>query len=166
MKKRFLLFSFSLLILVILAGCSTTSSTNSSNDEITTGQNGGDQIETTSGPNQLPTFLKNVDPSISNVYKLAADNQQLLASIACYCGCGDSVGHKSNLNCFIKEKKADGSIVWDTHAITCNNCQQIATESVNMKTELGKSFLEIRKAIDNKYKEGFAKPTPTPLPVQ
>lgn len=163
MKNGFILFG--LLILVILTGCSTTSSTNSSIDKITTGQNGGDQIETTSGPNQLPTFLKNVDPSIGNIYKLAAENQELLASIACYCGCGESVGHKSNLNCFIKEKKANGSIVWDTHAITCNNCQQIATESVNMKTEW-KSFLEIRKAIDNKYKEGFAKPTPTPLPVQ
>ena len=28
----------------------------------------------------------------------------------------------------------------------------------------GKSTLEIRKYIDNKYKEGYGKPTPTPMP--
>ena len=28
----------------------------------------------------------------------------------------------------------------------------------------GKSTLEIRNYIDNKYKEGYGKPTPTPMP--
>lgn len=125
----------------------------------------GDHIEETKGVSQLPAFLTNVDASIQKVYQLAAENDDIIANMACYCGCGDSVGHKSNRDCFIKDKKTDGSIIWNSHGVTCLNCQEIAVESIYLKKNTDKSLLEIRTIIDNKYKEGFAKPTPTPMPV-
>ncbi|HBI05107.1 MAG TPA: hypothetical protein DDY49_13890 [Paenibacillaceae bacterium] len=160
MKKHFL--TFLLTFLLILSGCSTKESEHLSHNSVHTN---GDQIEETKGITQLPSFLKNVDSSIQKVYQLAVENDQIIANMACYCGCGDSVGHKSNRDCFIREKKADGSIIWNSHAITCQNCQEIAAESIYLKKNTNKSLLEIRNIIDNKYKEGFAKPTPTPLPV-
>ncbi len=161
MKKGLLIPG--LILILFLAGCNTIDST-----QHPSGQNHFAQVistETTSGPTVLPTFLKLMDPAIGNVYELAANNQNVLEYMPCYCGCGDSEGHKNNLDCFIKEEKADGSIVWDVHAVTCNNCQEIAKESAYMKNQLGKSLGEIRQAIDQKYREGYAKPTPTPLPL-
>ncbi|SDG76641.1 Protein of unknown function with PCYCGC motif-containing protein [Aneurinibacillus thermoaerophilus] len=125
---------------------------------------GGDILETTAGPDQLPSFLKDFDPQVAKVYQAVGHNYKVVENIACYCGCGESVGHKSNRDCFIHEVKPDGKIVWNSHGTTCVNCLHIAAESIMMKQE-GKSLLDIRKYIDNKYKEGFAKPTPTPLPV-
>lgn len=156
MKKRLLIPGLVLIFILFLAGCNPEH--DHETEYIST--------ETTSGPDVLPTFLKQVDPDIGKIYQIAADNREILKYIPCYCGCGDSEGHKSNLNCFIKEEKADGSIVWDVHAVTCNNCLEIAMESAVMKNQFGKSLKEIRQAIDNKYKEGYAKPTPTPLPVE
>lgn len=164
--KNFTFVSLLLVFMFLLSGCNNASGTqHSSHGQAVAEGTGGDQLETTSGPDKLPSFLANVDPSIQNIYKLAAKNDQVIASMACYCGCGNSVGHKSNKECFIKEKKADGRIIWNSHAITCDNCQNIAAESIQLKNTTGKSLLEIRKIIDNKYKKGYAEPTPTPLPA-
>lgn len=111
----------------------------------------------------LPKFLGEKEQQIQQIYMVAARHADLLKNIPCYCGCGESVGHKSNLDCFIHEEREDGSIVWDSHATTCVNCMEIAVESAKLQQE-GKTPLEIRKYIDNKYKDGYAKPTNTPLP--
>jgi len=39
----------------------------------------------------------------------------LLSAIPCYCGCG-AQGHRSNLDCYVKEIGPDGSIVFEPHA--------------------------------------------------
>lgn len=124
---------------------------------------GGDILETTTGPNALPSFLNGFDPQVAKVYQAVGQNHEIVEHMACYCGCGESVGHKSNRDCFIQEVKPDGQIVWNSHGTTCANCMNIAAEAIVMKQE-GKGLLEIRQYIDNKYKEGFAKPTPTPMP--
>jgi hypothetical protein len=159
-----------LFVIALLTGCSSNQA------ETPTGQTGhhdhtgsqthapnGDLQEATASVAQLPTFLDNLDPRIKDAYKIAADNRELLKWIPCYCGCGESAGHLSNYNCFIKEERADGSIVWDDHGTRCGTCMQIAVVSAQMKQE-GKSTKEIRAFIDEAFKEGFAKPTPTPMP--
>lgn len=159
--------SHSLLILVILfflAGCSPNAAGHAAHGQSSTDAN-GDKLETTSGPEQLPSFLASVDPTIRSLYTQVAKNEQTVSNMACFCGCAD-MGHKSNRDCFIKEKKADGSITWNSHAVTCENCQNIATESIYMRNQEGKSLLEIRKAIDKKYQEGYSKPTETPMPAK
>ena len=47
--------------------------------------------------------------------------------------------------------------------MNCDVCLEIAAESM-VEYQKGKSMLDIRKEIDEKYKEGYAKPTPTPMP--
>ncbi|MGF9964354.1 PCYCGC motif-containing (lipo)protein [Bacillus rhizoplanae] len=124
-----------------------------------------DIAETTKGIDTLPSFLSGHDAQIKQVYAVAAKHAELLQWIPCYCGCGESVGHKSNKDCFIREIKKNGQVVWDSHATTCVNCLQIALDAARLQDK-GKSTLEIRNYIDNKYKEGYAKPTPTPMPKE
>ena len=124
----------------------------------------GDIQEMTASADILPSFLDNQHEDIRLVYQVAGKATDILEWMPCYCGCGDSVGHRSNLNCFIAETKEDGSVVWDDHGTRCLVCLEIAVESVQMAKE-GKSLKEIRDAIDSKYKEGYAAPTPTDMPA-
>ncbi|TDF99880.1 hypothetical protein E1757_08175 [Paenibacillus piri] len=124
----------------------------------------GDLQEKTASLQELPQFLKNQREEIRLVYQIAGTHAKLLQHIPCYCGCGESVGHQSNKNCFIKEINQDGSVVWDDHGTRCGVCLNIAVESARLNKD-GLSDKEIRDYIDGKYKSGFAKPTPTPMPV-
>lgn len=122
---------------------------------------GGDLREETSGIDVAPEFLKNKPEDMQVIYLAAAKNRELLEQMPCYCGCGESVGHTSNYDCFIAENKKDGKIVWDDHGTRCGVCLEIAAQSV-YELNNGKSVKEIRTMIDETYKEGYAKPTPTP----
>ncbi|WP_088042401.1 PCYCGC motif-containing (lipo)protein [Bacillus sp. EAC] len=159
-----------LSISILLAGCSSDkkevnlTSGHKNHENHDEHNNTSDIREQTKNKETLPTFLAVKEPQIQQIYLVAAQNAELLKNIPCYCGCGESVGHKSNLDCFINEQKQDGSIVWDSHATTCVNCMEIALESATLKQK-GKTNLEIRNYIDNKYKDGYAKPTNTPMPT-
>lgn len=123
----------------------------------------GDIQEATSSIDELPTFLKNQTSELQTIYALSAQVSDVLKYIPCYCGCGESAGHESNLNCFIDEIQEDGTVVWDDHGTRCGVCLDIAVESAKMSSE-GMSLTDIRTAIDEKYSTGYAKPTPTPMP--
>lgn len=125
----------------------------------------GDTQETTSSVDELPTFLDGHSEEMRLVYALAGQSADLLQWIPCYCGCGESAGHRSSKNCFVKDIHEDGSVIWDDHGTRCNICLQIAVESVQMKMN-GASDLEIRHFIDEKYSQaGLAAPTETPMPM-
>ncbi|WP_051287095.1 PCYCGC motif-containing (lipo)protein [Paenibacillus taiwanensis] len=124
----------------------------------------GDLRQCTSSVNELPPFLDNGEEELRLVYKLAAENEHLLQWMPCYCGCGDSANHRSNLDCFVHERLEDGSVQWDDHGTRCGVCQRIAVEAVKLQQE-GKSLDAVRKVIDDKYREGYAAPTPTTMPT-
>jgi hypothetical protein len=121
----------------------------------------GDIRETTKSIDHLPSFLNKHEEEMAILYQQAAKHQELLENIPCYCGCGDSAGHMNNYDCFVYENKADGSVTWDDHATKCGVCLEIAAEAI-YEYQNGKSIKEIRQMIDEKYKEGYAEPTPTP----
>ncbi|WP_425423378.1 PCYCGC motif-containing (lipo)protein [Shimazuella kribbensis] len=148
------------LFIIMLMGCQAPEKEKKPHHE----SSHGDVQETTNGATILPSFVKELDPQIGQVYQLTAQNHQLLQSIPCYCGCGESVGHQNNLDCFVKEIKKNGQVTWDSHGTTCGTCLEIAAESVYLQKQ-GKTTKEIRKYIDDKYNEGYAKPTPTPMPL-
>jgi hypothetical protein len=52
---------------------------------------------------------------VREAYRFAIANPDALSNIPCYCGCG-SVGHQSNLDCFVEQFNTDGSVVLDDHA--------------------------------------------------
>ena len=64
---------------------------------------------------QLPEKVRRAPPVVQEAYRFAIANPDVLARIPCYCGCG-SMGHTSDLDCFIQEFKPDGSIVFGYHA--------------------------------------------------
>lgn len=63
----------------------------------------------------LPDFVRNAPPQVQEAYRFAIANPDVLSAFPCYCGCG-AVGHKNNLQCYIKEFRADGSIEFENHA--------------------------------------------------
>ncbi|MEK4029052.1 MULTISPECIES: PCYCGC motif-containing (lipo)protein [Bacillaceae] len=157
------------ILLVLIAGCSSKSEKEKAKEPEHSGQHdahtlpNGDLQETTSSVKEMPTFLNDKNDDMKTVYLAAAQHPDVLASMPCYCGCGDSAGHKSNLNCFVADI-SENKVVWDDHGTRCGVCLEIAAESILMSKE-GKSLQEIRQYIDEKYKEGYAKPTPTPMPA-
>lgn len=123
----------------------------------------GDLRERTASVQKLPSFLDKQTEAVRLAYQAAGKLEDTLKWIPCYCGCGDSAGHKSNLNCFINEVREDGTVEWDDHGTRCGVCVQIAMKSAEMKMQ-GKSDLEIREYIDNTYSSGYANPTDTSMP--
>ncbi|MCW1048944.1 PCYCGC domain-containing protein (plasmid) [Priestia megaterium] len=109
----------------------------------------------------LPTFLSEKPDNIKIVYTEVSKNKKLLENIPCYCGSGEAEGHKSNYDCFIKENKDNGRVVWDDHATKSRICPNIASQAIVDYND-GKSIKEIRQGVEDKFKEGYPNPTPTP----
>lgn len=167
MKKSIRSALYTLVIAgAILSGCATNTQEEHAGHEEHEGRHetaSGDLQETTASLDVLPSFLDEVQPQIKQVYGIAATLTDTLPYIPCFCGCGESAGHRSNLDCFIAEVNEDGSVVWDDHGTRCGVCMEIAVTAAAMK-ESGVEPERIRQIIDEKYKEGYAKPTLTELP--
>jgi hypothetical protein len=80
------------------------------------GDAGSTGIEIQLAPvSQLPEKVRRAPPVVQEGYRFAIANPEVLAQLPCYCGCG-SMGHTSDLDCFIEEFKPDGTIVFGYHA--------------------------------------------------
>lgn len=169
MKKiLFLLFC----LILVLGACSQKEESHQAQEEVehqehdhehSTHLANGDIQETTSSTDVLPKFLEKQPENMQLIYQAAAKANDVLKWMPCYCGCGDSAGHRNNFNCFVQEIKENGEVVWDDHGTRCAACLETAVASINMVQE-GKSLTEIRQVIDEAYKEGYSTPTDTPMP--
>lgn len=166
MKKSFM--PILLIVILVLSACGSKVQQDEHHEEMEVGHEkhlpNGDLQEVTASATELPKFLDDKPEDMQLVYQVAASASDVLTYMPCYCGCGESAGHGSNLNCFVDEIREDGSVVWDDHGTRCLVCLEIAVKSVQMKQE-GKSLKEIREYIDETYNEGYAKPTDTPMPA-
>lgn len=166
MKKS--LMPIMLILVLVLSACGDKAQQGEKHDELAVGHEkhlpNGDLQEVTASASELPKFLDDKPEDMRIVYQVAANASDVLTYMPCYCGCGESAGHGSNLNCFVDEIREDGSVVWDDHGTRCLVCLEIAVKSVQLKQE-GKSMKEIREFIDETYNEGYAKPTDTPMPA-
>lgn len=166
MKIRAVLLSSATAFTLLLSACSDQPEVKESTSNEEHADHGdhsstGDIREETKGLGFLPSFLEDKPEDMQLIYSAAAKNRELLENIPCYCGCGESANHKNNYDCFVYENKENGAIVWDDHGTKCGVCLEIAAQSV-LQLQGGKSIKEIRSEINEKYKEGYAKPTPTP----
>lgn len=115
-----------------------------------------------SGSTKLPDYAQNAPPRVREAYQFAADHPDELAKYPCYCGC-ETMGHTSNLSCYISDRAADGTITFDNHAAGCGLCVDITQDVMRLRKQ-GKSAPEIRAYIDGQY-SSFGPSTNTPLPV-
>jgi len=98
----FLSFIILLALAVVVGACS--------------GSTGSAQAELTLAPeSELPDFVQDAPPQVKEAYRFAIANPDVLSAFPCYCGCG-AMGHQNNLQCYIKEVRADGSIEFENHA--------------------------------------------------
>lgn len=68
----------------------------------------------------LPTVAEPAPRSrdvVRAAYAFAARKADILQFVPCYCGC-EREGHRSNLDCYIKEGTVRGVLEWDDHAFT------------------------------------------------
>ena len=72
----------------------------------------GDRVQTVPR-GQLPEFAREV-PDTGGVYRFATDHAADLAYIPCFCGC-KNIGHRSNLDCYIKSFNNDGTVTYTSH---------------------------------------------------
>lgn len=163
MRKNIHIFVVFVFLLVFVNGCSTKKEESHSNNVGIEHATNGDLHETTKSVDTLPHFLADKSEQMKTIYAAAAKHDKLLEHMPCYCGCADSAGHENNYDCFVFKQEKGGKTTWDDHGTRCGVCMEIAAESISQYNQ-GKSVYDIRLLIDDKYKEGYAKPTQTPMP--
>ena len=124
---------------------------------------GGSHDMSLADESMLPDFAQSAPTAVQEAYLFAIAHPDDLAHQPCYCGCG-SMGHESNLHCFIEDVGQDGAITFDSHAMGCGICVDIAQDTMRMTAD-GKSPAEIRQFVDGRYGR-FGPATPTPLPTE
>lgn len=137
--KRYWLALFVVIIPLFtgLTGCSTPVQSSSS------------QGLKMASMDQMPAAVQKAPVNVREAYQFGVANPDALKNVPCYCGCG-AVGHTSNYSCYVKETRPSGEIVFDTHALGCGICVDIA-QDVMKYTRQGKSPQEIRAAIDQTF---------------
>ena len=65
-----------------------------------------------------PSFVTDEGPEVQALYEFQITHGELMRYIPCFCGCGDSAGHRSNRDCYVQSVGADGSVVLDSMAPT------------------------------------------------
>jgi hypothetical protein len=65
----------------------------------------------------LPTDKQAAPTSVQEAYRFVLANPDIMSKIPCYCGCGEGhageTPHTSVKDCFVREIKSDGTVVWD-----------------------------------------------------
>lgn len=93
-------------------------------------------------------------------YAYAAVNPEILKQIPCYCGCA-RLGHRSNLDCYIRGRTTDGKPIWDDHTFTCPMCADI-TREVALMLQSGSPIAAAKQAIETVYGARYGTGTATP----
>jgi hypothetical protein len=65
-----------------------------------------------------PDYVLNAPPEVKKLYEFQVTHGDLMRWMPCFCGCGQSAGHRSNRDCYIRRVDADGSVVFDPMAPT------------------------------------------------
>lgn len=97
-------------------------------------------------------------------YEFAARHPEVMHYVPCFCGC-ERGGHKDNHDCFVGARTENRVTEWDTHAIGCEICVDVAYQAYQMHNS-GASVVAIRDAIEKQYASITAegRHTPTPMP--
>lgn len=100
---------------------------------------------------EMPQEVQDAPVVVQQAYQFAAANPDILSHIPCYCGCG-AMGHTSNYACYFSGEQADGSLIFDNHALGCSICVDITLDTMRLQEE-GKPVEEIRSFVDATYSQ-------------
>src|SRR5690242_16441434 len=134
-----------LVIIFVLAACSTQNNFSLAPESV------------------LPEFLHDATAHAREAYRFAVAHPDELTNYPCYCGC-NALDHISNLDCYISNIAADGTVMFDEHAAWCSTCVDITLDVMRMRRE-GQTRLQTRNYIDEHYRT-FGPSTDTPMPTE
>ena len=109
-----------------------------------------------------PAYVRQATERVQSAYRYALERPDVIAWMACYCGCA-SMGHTSNLDCFVRARMSVGAVAFDEHASYCDVCVQTALLAKQRIGE-GRSLAEIRAEVDATFGASGVSGTPTDLP--
>jgi len=132
-KKYVVITAFLLVASLLVAGCSGSKN----------------QAYDLAPMNEMTVEVRSSPKVVSEAYRFAMANPDVLSELPCYCGCG-GMGHTSNYSCYVADENADGSLSFDNHALGCSICVDITQDAMRMLDE-GKSMTEIRSYVDQTY---------------
>lgn len=131
-KKYLAITAFLLAASLLTVGCSTQS-----------------QAYELAPMDDMPPDVKSAPQVVSEAYRFAVANPEVLTKLPCYCGCGE-MGHTSNYACYVAGENTDDTPVFDNHALGCSICVDITQDAMRMLDE-GVSLSEIRAYVDQTY---------------
>lgn len=67
---------------------------------------------------EWPSFVTDGGSEVQSLYEFQITHGELMRYMPCFCGCGQSSGHRSNRDCYVKSVGADGSVILDSMAPT------------------------------------------------
>lgn len=132
-KKITLLTTLLFVVTLLLAGCSSTEN----------------KAYDLAPIQEMPSEVQSAPQVVSEAYRFAVANPDVLEQMPCYCGCG-GMGHTSNYSCYVAGENDDGSPNFDNHALGCSICVDITVDAMRMLDE-GKPLSEIRSYVDQTY---------------
>jgi hypothetical protein len=65
-----------------------------------------------------PDWITRAGGDVKRLYEFQLANGELMRYMPCFCGCGRTSAHKSNRDCYVREVRSDGSVVFDDMAPT------------------------------------------------
>ena len=97
----------------------------------------------------VPALVHDADHEAIAAYQAAIDHPAVLESVPCLCGCIQTLGHASNLACYI-ESSARGVTLYTSHGVHCLICQRI-TEDALAGAAAGMGTEQLHAMIVKKY---------------
>lgn len=98
----------------------------------------------------LPAHVHAAGPMAEMAYQAAIDHPEIVSSVPCLCGCIESLGHQSNLDCYIEEATAEGVTLYSSHGLYCGVCQLITRDALDGAAR-GMNGDELRAMIVDRY---------------
>lgn len=65
-----------------------------------------------------PAFVEQAGAEVKQLYDFQITHGEVMRWMPCFCGCGQSAGHRNNRDCYVQAVHADGSVVLDSMAPT------------------------------------------------
>lgn len=66
---------------------------------------------------EVPHRVARSPEGIRAAYEFAARHPEVVSYIPCFCGC-EKKGHRSNHDCFVASRDAEGRVAWSPHGMT------------------------------------------------